>query len=55
MRWITKALPIFLKQLVCGEIISVKTPTSDIAADFKVSFAPNPSEDFLNLIVENPA
>ena len=54
-KWITKALPIFLKQLVCGEIISVETPTAEIKADFKVSLFPNLSEDIINLTVDNPA
>ena len=43
----------FLKQLVCGEKINVQTPTEDIANAVKIGVYPNPSQDFINLEIQN--
>ncbi len=43
----------FLKQLVCGEKINVQTPNEDIANAVKIGVYPNPSQDFINLEIQN--
>ena len=45
--------PTFLKQLVCGEKITGTTPTEEITAAFKFNLYPNPSQDFINLEIQN--
>ncbi len=43
----------FLKQLVCGEKISLTTPVQEVGVDFKIILSPNPSQDFINLEIQN--